>query len=103
MVSPSHTLTAILAGLTEARHEADWIPLLNSFKTPRGVSLLPSAQTGSNQTRLSRSVVSLFLVELVQRQNHPSSKSLWQPQRLGPDAAFPLSPYASVGPEISSS
>lgn len=101
MVSPSHTLTAILAGLTEARHEADWVPLLNS--TPRSVFLLPSAQTGSNQTRLSRSVVSLFLVELVQRQNHPSSKSLWQPQRLGPDAAFPFSPYASVGPEISSS
>lgn len=61
-------------------------------------------QTGSNQTRLSRpSAVFPFLVKLFQLQNHPSSESLWQPQRFGLYAALPSSPYASVDPEISSS
>ena len=104
MVSPLHILTAILAGLTQVRHEVDWVLLLNIFRTSRDVPFLFFVQTGSNQTRLSRpSVVSLFLVELFQLQNHPSSKSLWRPQQLGLYAALPFSPYAPVDPEISSS
>jgi len=103
MVSPLHILTAILAGLTEVRHEADWVLLLNAFRTSRDVSFLLFVRTGSNQIRLSRPAVSPFLVELFQLQNNPSSKSLWQPQRLGPYAALPFSPYASVDPKISSS
>lgn len=56
-------LTAIPVRLTQVRYQVDWVPLLNVYESPGGVS--PVVRTdGSNQTRLSRpSAVSPLLAE----------------------------------------